>query len=111
MKQQSFTKEYLEDYYEKLFFNNLSHYYVTKDDSGINRVVDIKPLSYATMFTKNDEDRALFIALTTFMLCAEESLMSKVSEEDTNEVYKCLNAFGYPVVQPTSKYLDCLLDE
>lgn len=111
MKQQSFTKEYLEDYYEKLFFDNLSHYYVTKDDGGINRVVDSKPLSYATMFTKNDEDRALFIALTTFMLCAEESLVSKVSEEDTNEVYKCLNAFGYPVVQPTSKYLDCLLNE
>ena len=98
MRKLFITRELIEDYYENRFQKDLAGcFLIRKNEDGI-KVVDIKR-PFPGIFYNHEptEKQILFIAMTSFMLSAEEKLMWKVPDLQTSKLYDFLNAFGFPV--------------
>ena len=98
MRRLYFTKELIEDYYENKFQKDLAGcFLIRKNEDGI-KVVD-RTRSFPGIFYNHEpaEKQILFIAMTSFMLSAEEKLMWKVPDLQTSKLHDFLNAFGFPV--------------
>ena len=98
MRRLIFTRELIEDYYENRFQKDLAGcFLIRKNEDGI-KVVD-RTRSFPGIFYNHEpaEKQILFIAMTSFMLSAEEKLMWKVPDLQTSKLHDFLNAFGFPV--------------
>lgn len=98
MRRLFITKELIEDYYENRFQKDLAGcFLIRKNEDGI-KVVDIKR-PFPGIFYNHEpaEKQILFIAMTSFMLSAEEKLMWKVPDLQSSKLHDFLNAFGFPV--------------
>lgn len=98
MRRLIFTRELIEDYYENRFQKDLAGcFLIRKNEDGI-KVVD-RTQSFPGIFYNHEpaEKQILFIAMTSFMLSAEEKLMWKVPDLQTSKLHDFLNAFGFPV--------------
>jgi hypothetical protein len=97
MRKMWFDEERLKMYYLNRFVSDLEDYFsIPNDATGFKYVGDPKRPS-RIFYRSSAEHQLMFIALTSYMLAAEEVLMRKVSNYPNYELYECLNMFGYPI--------------
>ena len=111
MRKLIITNVMLKDYYESRFHNDLADYFeIGRNAEGINVVNEIQ-WSSDIFYHAPAEKQMLFLALASFMLSAEDVLLRKTARSDKDEMRKCLNAFGFPIVPMAERYygLDSLL--
>ena len=111
MRKLIITNVMLKDYYESRFHNDLADYFeIGRNAEGINVVNEIQ-WSSDIFYHAPAEKQILFLALASFMLSAEDVLLWKAARSDKDEMCKCLNAFGFPIVPMADRHygLDSLL--
>lgn len=110
MRKLIITNDMLEDYYDNRFHHDLTNYFEpSMNEAGIRVVNNANwPLDILHLPA---EKQVLFIALTSFMLSAEEYLMRRVSSLSTNTLHQCLNDFGFPIAPYAANHygLDAML--
>lgn len=97
MREMLFDEERLNMYYVSRFVSDLEDYFSIPHDTNEIKYVG-KPQSPSRIFYRSSaEHQFMFIALTSYMLAAEEVLMRRIPSSPNYEFYECLNIFGYPI--------------
>ena len=97
MREMLFDEERLNMYYVCRFVSDLEDYFSIPNDTNEIKYVG-KPQSPSKIFYHSSaEHQMMFIALTSYMLSAEEVLMRRIPSSPNYEFYECLNMFGFPI--------------
>ena len=102
MRELRFDEKRLDKYYTNHFVSDLEDYFSIPNDTNEIKYVG-KPHWPSNIFYHSPaEHQMMFIALTSYMLSAEEVLMRRIPSSPNYEFYECLNMFGFPIA-PISK--------
>ena len=97
MRKLRFDEERLNMYYSNRFVSDLEDYFSIPNDTNEIKYVG-KPYWPSRIFYHSSaEDQMMFIAMTSYMLSAEEVLMRRIPSSPNYEFYECLNLFGFPI--------------
>ena len=98
MRKMWFDEERLNMYYVNCFASDLEDYFsIPRETTGFKYVGKPRILLSRIFYRSSAEHQLMFIALTSYMLAAEEVLVRKVPNSPNYELYECLNMFGYPI--------------
>ena len=97
MRKLCFDEDKLNEYYSNHFVGDLEDYFSIPNDTNEIKYVGKPHWPSRIFYHSSAEDQIMFIALTSYMLAAEEVLMRIIPSSPNYEFYECLNLFGYPI--------------
>ncbi len=97
MRKLWFDEESLNKYYSNHFVSDLEDYFSVPNDTNEIKYVGKPHWPSRIFYHSSAEHQMMFIALTSYMLSAEEVLMRRIPSSPNYEFYECLNMFGFPI--------------
>ena len=101
MIEMRFDEERLNMYYVNRFVSDLEDYFSIPNDTNEIKYVAKPKIPSRIFYRSSAEHQIMFIALTSYMLAAEEVLMRRIPSSPNYEFYECLNMFGFPIAPIT----------
>ena len=96
-----FDEKRLDKYYTNHFVSDLEDYFSIPNDTNEIKYVGKPHWPSNIFYHSSAEHQMMFIALTSYMLSAEEVLMRRIPSSPNYEFYECLNMFGFPIAPIT----------
>ena len=97
MRKLWFDEERLNKYFANRFVGDLEDYFSIPNDTNEIKYVGKPKFESNIFYHSSAEQQIMFIALTSYMLSAEEVLMRRIPSSPNYEFYECLNMFGFPI--------------
>ena len=97
MRKLCIDEERLDGYYTNRFVSDLEDYFSIPNDTNEIKYVGKPHWPSRIFYHSSAEHQMMFIALTSYMLSAEEVLMRRIPSSPNYEFYECLNMFGFPI--------------
>ena len=101
MRELRFDEKRLDKYYTNHFVSDLEDYFSIPNDTNEIKYVGKPHWPSKIFYHSPAEHQMMFIALTSYMLSAEEVLMRRIPSSPNYEFYECLNMFGFPIAPIT----------
>ena len=101
MRELLFDTERLNLYFANHFVSDLENYFSIPNDTNEIKYVGKPHWPSNIFYHSSAEHQMMFIALTSYMVSAEEVLMRRIPSSPNYEFYECLNMFGFPIAPIT----------
>ena len=101
MRELLIDTERLNQYFANHLVSDLEDYFSIPNDTNEIKYVGKPHWPSNIFYHSSAEHQMMFIALTSYMLSAEEVLMRRIPSSPNYEFYECLNMFGFPIAPIT----------